>query len=192
MTEEKTDEWLSKFKEAATSIEDRDKKLTAVAYEIETDLHIVGATAIEDKLQDGVPETISKLEKAGIKLWVLTGDKRETAIEIGYSTKVLTPKMHLTEVVDGPEDAVKTLIAMELMRHIKIGNLPLYQFSALNQSTDFNMKSIWQCFSLLGIWKRRFSLAWRQFYLSRVKRLWLSKENYTYETASNQKMYFFY
>ena len=93
MTEEKTEEWLSKFKEAATSIENRDKKLTDVAYEVETGLHIVGATAIEDKLQDGVPETISKLGKAGIKLWVLTGDKRETAIEIGYS-KVLTPKMH--------------------------------------------------------------------------------------------------
>jgi magnesium-transporting ATPase (P-type) len=181
MTEEKTVEWLAKYKEAATSIEDRDKKMTAVANEVETGLHIVGATAIEDKLQDGVPETISKLEKAGIKLWVLTGDKRETAIEIGYSTKVLTPKMHLTEVVDGPAQKVKTLIAMELMRHIKIGNLPSYQFSALNQSKGFTLKSILSCFSVLGIWNRRCSLAWHQFYLTRVKRMWLSKENYTYE-----------
>jgi P-type E1-E2 ATPase len=61
--------------------------MTAVAVDIERDLHIVGATALEDKLQDGVPETIANLKKAGIKLWVLTGDKRETAIEIGYSTK---------------------------------------------------------------------------------------------------------
>ena len=61
--------------------------MTAVAVDIERDLHIVGATALEDKLQAGVPETIANLKKAGIKLWVLTGDKRETAIEIGYSTK---------------------------------------------------------------------------------------------------------
>lgn len=181
MTEEKTEEWLSKFKEAATSIENRDKKLTDVAYEVETGLHIVGATAIEDKLQDGVPETISKLGKAGIKLWVLTGDKRETAIEIGYSTKVLTPKMHLTEVVDGPAKQVKTLIAMELMRHIKIGNLPLYQSSALDQSEGSTLKSILRCCSVLGIWNRRCSLAWNRFYLTQVKKLWLSKENYRFE-----------
>jgi magnesium-transporting ATPase (P-type) len=178
MTEEKTNEWLSKFKEAATSIDDRDKKLTAVAYEVETGLHVVGATAIEDRLQDGVPETISKLGKAGIKLWVLTGDKRETAIEIGYSTKVLSPKMHLTEVVDGPAKKVKTIIAMELMRHIKIGNLPSYQFSSLRQSKGFTIKSIWNCFSVLDMWIRRFLLAWHEFYLKRVKRLWLSKDSY--------------
>ena len=178
MTEESTEEWLANFKEAATSIEDRDTKMTAVAYEVETGLHIVGATAIEDKLQDGVPETIAKLEKAGIKLWVLTGDKRETAIEIGYSTKVLTPKMHLTEVVDGPAQKVKTLIAMELMRHIKIGNLPSYQFSALDQSKGFSLKSILSCFSVLGIWNRRCSLAWHQFYLTRVKKMLLSEESY--------------
>lgn len=88
LTEADAEEWLSKYKKAATSLDNRDKKLTAVAVEIESNLHIVGATAIEDRLQDGVPETIANLGNAGIKLWVLTGDKRETAIEIGYSTKV--------------------------------------------------------------------------------------------------------
>lgn len=39
-------------------------------------LQLLGATAIEDKLQDGVPETISRLSKADIKIWVLTGDKK--------------------------------------------------------------------------------------------------------------------
>lgn len=52
---------------------------------IECDLDLVGATAIEDKLQDQVGETISYLRKTGIKIWVLTGDKIETAINIGYS-----------------------------------------------------------------------------------------------------------
>lgn len=50
----------------------------------QTDLDVVGATAIEDKLQDEVPSTIADLGKAGVKLWVLTGDKMETAINIGY------------------------------------------------------------------------------------------------------------
>lgn len=52
---------------------------------------MIGATAIEDKLQEGVPETIDKLAQAGIKIWMLTGDKLETAINIGYSCKLLTP-----------------------------------------------------------------------------------------------------
>ena len=50
-----------------------------------------GASAIEDKLQDGVPETIANLAIAGIKIWVLTGDKQETAINIGYSCQVRLP-----------------------------------------------------------------------------------------------------
>ncbi|KAL7465170.1 hypothetical protein ACHAXS_005504 [Conticribra weissflogii] len=175
LTDEATEDWLKKFKNASTSIEDRDKKLTAVACEIEKNLHIVGATAIEDRLQDGVPETIANLGKAGIKLWVLTGDKRETAIEIGYSTKVLTPKMHLTEVVDGPADKVKTLIAMELMRHIKIGNLPEYQLAALDEPKGFSLKSIQNCLSLLGHWKRKMWMSVSYHYLTKIKSLWTSK-----------------
>lgn len=46
---------------------------------------LLGATAIEDRLQAGVPETISTLMRADIKIWVLTGDKQETAINIGES-----------------------------------------------------------------------------------------------------------
>jgi phospholipid-translocating ATPase len=47
---------------------------------LERDFRLLGATAIEDRLQDGVPETIADLKKAGIKIWVATGDKMETAI----------------------------------------------------------------------------------------------------------------
>ena len=56
---------------------------------------MIGATAIEDKLQDGVPDTIFTLMEAGIKVWVLTGDRQETAINIGYSCKLITPEMNL-------------------------------------------------------------------------------------------------
>lgn len=51
-----------------------------------------GATGIEDRLQDGVPETIAALRKAGLQIWVLTGDKQETAVNIAYACKLLDPE----------------------------------------------------------------------------------------------------
>lgn len=66
-----------------------------------------GATAIEDKLQDGVPQTIANLALAGIKIWVLTGDKQETAINIGYSCQVCSIlKISLREYRNGNIDTV--------------------------------------------------------------------------------------
>jgi phospholipid-transporting ATPase len=56
---------------------------------IENQFTLIGCTAIEDKLQEEVAETISFIKKAGIKLWVLTGDKIETAINIGFSCALL-------------------------------------------------------------------------------------------------------
>lgn len=72
------DEWSSRHYEASTSMEDREDKLNAIYEEIESNLILVGVTAIEDKLQDGVSQTISKLQTAGIKMWMLTGDKQGT------------------------------------------------------------------------------------------------------------------
>ena len=131
LTEQECTEWLAIYKSAAVSLSDRKTLLTEAAVKIEKDLHIVGATAIEDKLQKNVPQTISTLGKAGIKLWVLTGDKRETAVEIGYSTHVLTSKMHLTEVPDNGKQHVRTQMAMEFIRLVKRGKLPKYQKAAL-------------------------------------------------------------
>lgn len=64
----------------------------------------MGATAIEDKLQYGVPETIAMLIKAKIKVWVLTGDKQETAIEIGKSCKLIQTDMILEILSSATED----------------------------------------------------------------------------------------
>ena len=58
------------------SLEDRDAEVNAAYELIEKDLDLIGSTAIEDKLQDGVPETIANLARASIKIWVLTGDKQ--------------------------------------------------------------------------------------------------------------------
>lgn len=136
LTEAQCEIWLDQYKSAATSIKNRDSMLKAAAYAIEKQIHIVGATAIEDKLQVGVPRTIATLGKAGIKLWVLTGDKRETAIEIGYSTHVLTSRMHLTEVADAGPEFVRAQCAMEFIRLVKQGKLPTYQRAAVDQSDD--------------------------------------------------------
>ncbi|ODV89990.1 hypothetical protein CANCADRAFT_26222 [Tortispora caseinolytica NRRL Y-17796] len=87
--------WSKIHKEAATSIENRDDKLEEAANMIETNLTLIGGTAIEDRLQDGVPDTIAKLEEAGIKVWVLTGDKVETAINIGYSCNLISTDMEV-------------------------------------------------------------------------------------------------
>ncbi|KAF9946312.1 hypothetical protein BGZ70_003285, partial [Mortierella alpina] len=68
----------------------RQSMLEDLAEEMERDLQLLGATGIEDRLQDGVPETIRLIKRAGIKIWVLTGDKMETAISIGVSTGLLS------------------------------------------------------------------------------------------------------
>ncbi|CAG8754592.1 17029_t:CDS:2, partial [Racocetra persica] len=75
--------WATRYQEASTAIQDRSSKIDACSDEIERELILLGATAIEDKLQEGVPDCIASLRSAGIKIWVLTGDKLETAINIG-------------------------------------------------------------------------------------------------------------
>ncbi|NXP66664.1 AT8B1 ATPase, partial [Chloropsis cyanopogon] len=90
ISQDEFDAWNKKFVEASLATSHRDEALDKVYEEIEKDLILLGATAIEDKLQDGVPETISRLSKADIKIWVLTGDKKETAENIGFSCELLT------------------------------------------------------------------------------------------------------
>ncbi|XP_058227239.1 probable phospholipid-transporting ATPase 4 isoform X2 [Rhododendron vialii] len=86
--------WNNEFIKAKTSIGgDREAMLERVSDLMERDLILVGATAVEDKLQKGVPQCIDKLAQAGLKIWVLTGDKLETAINIGFSCSLLRQGM---------------------------------------------------------------------------------------------------
>ncbi|XP_065094406.1 phospholipid-transporting ATPase ID isoform X2 [Ochlerotatus camptorhynchus] len=101
LTKEFFDSWLLRQREAALSLDGREDKLGVIYDEIECDMQLVGVTAIEDKLQDGVPQTIANLQMAGIKIWVLTGDKQETAINIGYSCQLLTDDMVDVFIIDG-------------------------------------------------------------------------------------------
>jgi len=89
ISEEEYTTWKQVYLNATTSLVDRQMLIEKAADRIESQLELVGATAIEDKLQKGVPDTIDRLRRAGIKLWMLTGDKRETAINIGHSCRLV-------------------------------------------------------------------------------------------------------
>ena len=68
--------WQERYFAAKTALQGRDERVAAVAEDIERRLQLLGCTAIEDKLQDGVPQCIERLAAAGIRIWVLTGDKQ--------------------------------------------------------------------------------------------------------------------
>ncbi|KAJ7357638.1 Phospholipid-transporting ATPase IA [Desmophyllum pertusum] len=113
--------WSDIYYKASTSLENREKNVDDAADLIEKNLFLLGATAIEDKLQEGVPESIAALAEADIKIWVLTGDKQETAINIGYACRLLTPEMKLLicgeETLDGTREWMN-----EHLRDIGRGN----------------------------------------------------------------------
>ena len=87
--------WQRTYENAKFSINNKDQKVRAAVAEIENNFNLLGATAIEDELQEEVGETISSIKQAGIKFWMLTGDKMETAINIGFSCKVLDQESEL-------------------------------------------------------------------------------------------------
>ncbi|KAL3291756.1 P-type ATPase [Colletotrichum asianum] len=87
--------WKQRYLEAETSLENRQQRIEDVSDLLEQPLDLVDASAVEDKLQKGVPETIEKLRQARIKIWMLTGDKRETAINIAHSTRICGPDTSL-------------------------------------------------------------------------------------------------
>lgn len=95
LREEEYKIWHDEFSLAKSALSaDHDAMVEAAAEKIERDLILLGATAVEDRLQKGVPECINKLSQAGIKIWVLTGDKLETAVNIGFSCHLLRKGMN--------------------------------------------------------------------------------------------------
>lgn len=94
-------QWSQLYDNAASQINGRAEALDKAAEIIEQNMFLLGATAIEDKLQEGVPETIHTLQQAGIKVWVLTGDRQETAINIGLSARLISESMNLVSETRG-------------------------------------------------------------------------------------------
>ncbi|XP_040297928.1 phospholipid-transporting ATPase VB isoform X1 [Bufo bufo] len=89
LSEEDFERWSNFREEAEAAIDNREELLMETAQHLETNLTLLGATGIEDRLQEGVPDTIAALREAGINVWVLTGDKQETAVNIAYSCQLL-------------------------------------------------------------------------------------------------------
>jgi magnesium-transporting ATPase (P-type) len=118
--------WSKKLKQATTSMHNREEQIDRLYEEIEKNLKLIGMTAIEDKLQDGVPECIESLTQAGIKVWMLTGDKTgrnsksnkfkmiflclETAENIGHSCRLLTDEMILKKIEGETENDVNNAL----------------------------------------------------------------------------------
>lgn len=116
ISEEEYLKFNERYEVAAASLTDREEQLDAVASDIERDMTLLGGTAIEDRLQDGVPRTIQLLGDGGIKLWVLTGDKVETAINIGFSCNLLNNDMEiLTIKMDGDDKGSVPAMIDELL-----------------------------------------------------------------------------
>ncbi|KZV55885.1 phospholipid-transporting ATPase 8 [Dorcoceras hygrometricum] len=105
LSEDEFRSWEEEFLNAKASVNaDRGALMDAATDKIEKDLILLGATAVEDKLQKGVPECINKLANAGIKIWVITGDKMETAINIGYACGLLRENMEqIVITLDSPD-----------------------------------------------------------------------------------------
>ncbi|XP_073339393.1 phospholipid-transporting ATPase VD [Pagrus major] len=110
LEEEEYEVWLKRHLLAESSIENREELLLDSAQRLETNLTLLGTTGILDRLQEEVPETIEALQRAGIKVWVLTGDKKETAINIAYACKLLCPNDELLTVSCGSKDACAALL----------------------------------------------------------------------------------
>ncbi|KAF2803565.1 phospholipid-transporting ATPase [Mytilinidion resinicola] len=108
-------EWRRVYDTAQTTVSgNRAEELDKAAELIEHDFTLLGATAIEDKLQDGVPDTIHTLQEAGIKVWVLTGDRQETAINIGMSCKLISEDMTLLIVNEDNAEATRDNLSKKL------------------------------------------------------------------------------
>lgn len=103
-------EWYSQHQECEMSTDSRDKRIRESFGLLERSLTLIGATGIEDRLQEDVPETIAGLLSAGIIVWVLTGDKAETAINIAYSAKLFNSQMEIMRLTARSRDAAENAI----------------------------------------------------------------------------------
>ncbi|XP_020234713.1 probable phospholipid-transporting ATPase 8 isoform X2 [Cajanus cajan] len=141
------DKDFSKIKSSVT--EERDALVDAAADKMEKDLILLGATAVEDRLQKGVPECIEKLARAKIKLWVLTGDKMETAVNIGYACSLLRQDMkQIVITLDSPDilslekQGDKNALAKASLESIKMQiREGILQIKSAKESSDTNKGS---------------------------------------------------
>ncbi|KAE9131881.1 hypothetical protein PF010_g3378 [Phytophthora fragariae] len=112
------EDWNARYSQAHASMEElvkrrqgRENAIDPLMNEIERDLILLGVTAVQDKLQAGVPATLRLLQETNIKVWTLTGDKMETAVNIGYASALLSHDMDVQQI--GGDDYTSTAAALK-------------------------------------------------------------------------------
>jgi phospholipid-transporting ATPase len=101
ITAQEYSEWEPIWKKSQNMIAGRKEAVERAMEIIESNLVLAGISGVEDRLQEAVPETISMLHQAKIRIWVLTGDKMETAVNIGFSCKLLSPSTQMLQLSHG-------------------------------------------------------------------------------------------
>lgn len=110
LSQEEYASWRKISSEAQSAVINRQALLDRAAETIEQSMLLLGVTAIEDRLQPGVPETIEKLRRANMHIWMLTGDKRETAISIAHSSHICCPESVLISIDASKGDLPQQLL----------------------------------------------------------------------------------
>ncbi|KAF4090183.1 hypothetical protein AMELA_G00049150 [Ameiurus melas] len=196
--------WLTEHTFAETSIESREELLLESSQRLETNLTLLGATGIVDRLQEDVPETIEALQKAGIKVWVLTGDKQETAINIACACKLLQATDQLfTANCDSKEQCEARLL--ELQQEIRVAkdnrlsdfDLAMSQDDAGisgftlvidGRTLDFALQKELQKVFLDAVMSSDFAISRFKY----LRKLLLVHGHWCYTRLANMILYFFY
>ncbi|KAG6741262.1 hypothetical protein POTOM_054495 [Populus tomentosa] len=157
LKEDEYEEWSFMFREASSTLVDREWRIAEVCQRLERDLEVLGVTAIEDRLQDGVPETIYTLRKAGIHFWMLTGDKQNTAIQIALSCNFISPepKGQLL-LIDGKteEEVGRSLERVLLTMRTTASEPKDVAFVIDGWALEIALKHYWKAFTELAILSR--------------------------------------
>lgn len=157
LKEDEYEEWSFMFREACSTLVDREWRIAEVCQRLERDLEVLGVTAIEDRLQEGVPETIYTLRKAGIHFWMLTGDKQNTAIQIALSCNFISPepKGQLL-LIDGKteEEVGRSLERVLLTMRTTASEPKDVAFVIDGWALEIALKHYWKAFTELAILSR--------------------------------------
>ncbi|KAG1138765.1 hypothetical protein G6F38_010314 [Rhizopus arrhizus] len=99
LSNETYDDFCTKYHKAEISMHDRNMlKQSVVELVLESNLELLGLTGVEDKLQEGVKNTLEQMRNAGLRVWMLTGDKIETATCIAISSKLVARNQSIHQV----------------------------------------------------------------------------------------------
>ena len=118
LSQNEYDIFYNEVKIASKNLENKEKLLENIYDKIEKDLYIIGSTIVEDKLQEKVPETIRDLSLADIKIWMLTGDKMDTAENIAKSCNLINENIYLFRLCgqknSGHDNAINSITEFAL------------------------------------------------------------------------------